>query len=226
MFSARTPEAMAKPQPGAPAGKTENVLVRLHKELFERKQLDDYGVLGLSPGADDDAIRGAYLELSKRFHPHRYARFGSGEHKRVATELYVLVQRAYTRLSGSARMPNHDGVERKRAVRRSARDELDKAISEAVAMLQENAHAEAIAMLTEVLSQDPERAAARLWLMVAGGRLALAQGDRAKALECYRTVLELQPSHVEARDKITELSVPEAVPEKPGLLGRLFGRKG
>jgi tetratricopeptide (TPR) repeat protein len=217
---------MAKPPPGAPAGKTENVLQRLHKELFDRKQLDEYGVLGLKPGADDAAIRGAYLELSKLFHPHRYARFDSAEHKRVAMELYVLVQRAYTRLSGSARMPNHDGVERKRATKRSARDQLDRAISEAVTLLQENAHGEAIAMLSEVLSQDPERAAARLWLMVAGGRLALVQGDRAKALECFRAVLELQPSHVEARDKVTELSVPEKEPEKPGLFGRLFGRKG
>lgn len=217
---------MAKPQPGAPAGKTESVLERLHKELFERKQLDDYGVLGLSPGADDEAIRGAYLTLSKRFHPHRYARFGAAEHKRVATELYVLVQRAYTRLSGSERMPNHDGEGRKRAVRRSARDELDKAVSEAVALLQEHAHEEAIAMLSEVLSADPERASARLWLMVAGGRLAHAQGDKAKALECYRAVLGMQPSHVEARDKIHELSAPEKEPEKPGLLGRLFGRKG
>ena len=217
---------MAKPPPGAPAGKTENVLERLHKELFERKQLDDYGVLGLSPGADDEAIRGAYLTLSKRFHPHRYARFGSGEHKRVATELYVLVQRAFARLSGSERMPNHDGEARKRAVRRSARDELDKQVSEAVSLLQEHAHADAIALLSEVLSQDPERASARLWLMVAGGRLAHSQGDKAKALECYRAVLEQQPSHVEARDKITELSAPAEQPEKPGLLGRLFGRKG
>jgi tetratricopeptide (TPR) repeat protein len=217
---------MAKLPPGAPAGKTENVLERLHKQLFERKELDDYGVLGLAPGADDEAIRAAYLSLSKQFHPHRYARFGSGEHKRVAMELYVLVQRAYTRLSGSKRMPNHDGEPRKRATRRSARDQLDKAVSEAVALLQENAHAESITMLTEVLSQDPDRASARLWLMVAGGRLAHAQGDTEKALECYRAVLQLQPSHVEARDKINELSAPAKEPDKPGLLGRLFGRKG
>jgi len=218
---------MAKTRSYRPgAFKDINVLQLLHKELFERKQLDDYGVLGLEPGADDATIRAAYLELSKHFHPHRYARFGGGEHKRVATELYVLVQRAYTNLSGSQRMPNHDGIERKRAKKRSARDELDKAISTAVEILQENDYAEAIRMLTEVLAQDPERANARLWLMVAGGRYAVSQGDKAKALECYRAVLELQPSHVEARDKILELSAPEKEPEKPGLLGRLFGRKG
>ena len=217
---------MAKPPPGPNTGKTENVLELLHKELFARKQLDDYGVLGLAPGANDDDIRAAYLALSKRFHPHRYARFGSSEHKRVATELYVLVQRAYTRLSGSERMPNHDGEGRKRAVRRSARDELDKQVSEAVELLQDHAHAQAIALLTKVLAEDPERASARLWLMVAGGRLAVTQGNREKALECYRAVLEQQPTHVEARDKVKELSVPEQEPEKPGLLGRLFGRKG
>src|SRR5690242_7864359 len=113
----------------------QSVLETLHAELFRRKQLDDYGVLDLKRGADDPAIRAAYLQLSRRFHPHRYARYEAGEYREVATELYVLVQRAFARLSRSERMPVHTADD-KRSTRKSARDQLDELISDAIALLE------------------------------------------------------------------------------------------
>ncbi|HXF53379.1 MAG TPA: J domain-containing protein [Hyphomicrobiaceae bacterium] len=44
--------------------------------LRQRSRLDDfdpYQILGIAPGADWEAIRQAYLQLSKVYHPDRYA---------------------------------------------------------------------------------------------------------------------------------------------------------
>lgn len=218
------PSHTPKPQPENGSG-TVNIRQQLHTDLFERKQRDDYGVLDLARGADDEAIRAAYLTLSKRYHPHRYARFSSPEYRRLATELYVLVQRAYARLSESSRMPSHDSEERKRSVRRSARDALDQTVSAAVTCLTYRQHAEAVRMLSEVLQQDPERDSARLWLMVASARLALERGDKERAIECYRSVLTLQASHVEAHEKLKELTAPAEPERKSSLFQRLWHGK-
>jgi curved DNA-binding protein CbpA len=200
-----------------------NVLETLHAELFRRKQLDDYGVLDLKRGADDQAIRKAYLRLSQRFHPHRYARYEPVEYRETATELYVLVQRAFARLSGSERMPQHETADKKRPNKRSARDQLDESISDAIALLERSQFDDAIALLNEVLAADPERIKAQLFLLTAQARRAFAARDDAAAGAHYRALLELQPEHPEARERLAQIS---ARAEQPGLLRRLFGRGG
>src|SRR5690348_14738358 len=122
---AQSPRTSVAPEGG------QSVLETLHAELFRRKQLDDYGVLDLKRGADEGAIRSAYLQLSRRYHPHRYARYEVAEYREVATELYVLVQRAFARLSRSERMPVHAEADAKHHTRKSARDQLDELISDA-----------------------------------------------------------------------------------------------
>jgi DnaJ-class molecular chaperone len=200
-----------------------NVLETLHAELFRRRQLDDYGVLDLARGADDHAIRTAYLQLSQRFHPHRYARYEPVEYRETATELYVLVQRAFARLSGSERMPQHEASDKKRAQKKSARDQLDELISDAVALLERSRFDDAIALLNEVLAADPERIKAQLFLRTAQARRAFAAKDDAGAGEHYRALLELQPEHAEARERLAQITARAA---QPGVLRRLFGRGG
>jgi tetratricopeptide (TPR) repeat protein len=199
-----------------------SVLETLHAELFRRQQLDDYGVLDLPRGADDAAIRNAYLQLSRRYHPHRYARYEQAEYRQVATELYVLVQRAFARLSREARMPVHEQADQKRNARRSARDQLDEQISDAIALLERAQYDDAVAVLDAVLNEDPERAQALLWSRLARARRAFAASDWDAAREHYGTVLALQPSHAEARERLSALT---ARGERRGFLGRLFGRK-
>lgn len=205
----------------APEG-GKSVLETLHAELFRRRQLDDYGVLDLQRGADDAAIRSAYLALSRRFHPHRYARYDSAEYRQVATDLYVLVQRAFARLSREARMPVHAPEDGKRTARRSARDELDEQISDAVALLERARYEDAIGVLEAVLREDASRAQAALWLPIARARRAFAAGDWATAADHYREVLALQANHAEARERLAQL---QARASRPGLLDRLLGRK-
>jgi len=54
-------------------------------------------VLGVSAGADAAAIRQAFLQLTKETHPHRYAR-EAPEVRELATEVFLLVRRAYDEL--------------------------------------------------------------------------------------------------------------------------------
>jgi len=199
-----------------------SVLETLHAELFRRQQLDDYGVLDLPRGADDAAIRAAYLQLSRRYHPHRYARYELAEYRQVATEVYVLVQRAFARLSREARMPVHEEGDQKRSARRSARDQLDEQISDAIALLERAQFDDAIAVLDAVLNEDPQRAQALTWSRLARARRAHAANDWDAAGEHYRALLASQPSHAEARERLSQLA---SRAERPGLLGRLFGRK-
>ena len=180
-------------------------------------------LLDLKRGADDEAIRAAYLRLSQRFHPHRYARYEPVEYRETATELYVMVQRAFARLSGSERLPHHEAVDAKRNAKRSARDELDEQISDAVALLERSQYDDAIAVLEQVLQGDPERAQARLWLATAQARRAFAAKDDARAEQHYRALLALQPGHAEARERLSQIA---ARAQRPGLLRRLFGRGG
>lgn len=199
-----------------------SVLETLHAELFRRQQLDDYGVLDLQRGADDAAIRAAYLQLSRRYHPHRYARYELAEYRQVATEIYVLVQRAFARLSREARMPEHERGDQKRSARRTARDDLDEQVSDAIALLERAQFDDAVALLDGVLREDPERARAKPWALLARARRAFAARDWQAADEHYRALLALQPGHAEARDRLAQLV---ARGDRPGFLSRLFGRR-
>lgn len=204
------------------------VRAELERELARLSRCDDLGVLGLEVTADDQTIRAAYLQLSKRFHPHRHARHGSDEIRRLATELYVVVQRAYARLSHSPRMPVHDAGAG-RSIRAVRRDEADVGVTEAVRLMELARYPEAIRLLVDVLGTDPDKTSARLWLNLAGARHALAIDEPQAAAECYREVLALQPGHPEAMQQLSQ--APPARPSLPqralalSFFDRLLGKK-
>ena len=53
------------------------IVAELTTQLFELQRSDDFEVLGIDRTADDETLRLAYLELSKRYHPHRFAKYRS-----------------------------------------------------------------------------------------------------------------------------------------------------
>lgn len=59
------------------------------------------GVLQIAPGSGHRAVRAAYLETVKRYHPHRFARMGD-EIESLANEIFLLVKEAYDQLSAEA----------------------------------------------------------------------------------------------------------------------------
>jgi len=76
--------------------------VRLRQELERLKFADPFLVLGVAPSADAPAIRWAFLELTKRYHPNRFARERQ-EVRELANEVFLLVRRAYDVLSNEDR---------------------------------------------------------------------------------------------------------------------------
>lgn len=189
----------------APEKKTDLVklVAELHAFLFAlEKCSDDLEVLGLDRSADDGAVRGAYLELSRRFHPHRFTRHRSPEASRVANEIFVKIQSAYGRLSGSHRVPQ---VEGKAPMPRTVRSRVDLAVSKAASLLDYHQYDAAIAALDDVLEQVPEHEDAQLWLALATARKHKGAGNASAAIEAYRSVLELRPDHAEARSESERL---------------------
>jgi tetratricopeptide (TPR) repeat protein len=186
-----------------PSKKTDigKLVAGLHAELFELDKRDDLGVLGLDRSADDDAVRDAYLELSRRYHPHRFARYRSAEASRVAGEIFVRIQSAYGRLTGSHRVPQAEA----RAVPRTVRSRVDVAVSEAASLLDYHQYDAAISALGKVLERAPEHEDARLWLALATARKHKIEGNTAAAAKAYREVLARKPDHAEARGEAERL---------------------
>jgi curved DNA-binding protein CbpA len=73
----------------------------LRHELARLDHADPFATLGLGYEADGDAIRAAFLKLTKVYHPSRYARM-ERDVFRLANEVFLRVKDAYTRLSHPA----------------------------------------------------------------------------------------------------------------------------
>ena len=78
-------------------------LQRLRAELEKLPTRSPSAVLGLEPTADAETARTAFLEISKRCHPHVYARFDSSEINTAATELFIAYKRAYSAVRATTR---------------------------------------------------------------------------------------------------------------------------
>src|SRR4030095_7893178 len=76
--------------------------VRLRQEFERLKFADPFLVLGVAPSADAPAIRWAFLELTKRYHPNRFAR-EPGDIRELANEVFLVIRRAYEVLSDEQR---------------------------------------------------------------------------------------------------------------------------
>lgn len=177
------------------------IIADLHAELFELQQRDDLGVLGLDRTADDESVRLAYLELSKRYHPHRFARYRSAEASRIANEIYVCVQAAYGRLSGSHRVPGATENAKPRTVRKRE----DLSVSRAVELIDFHQYEAACELLIEVLEDNPGHDDARAWFHLAQARQHKIDGQLVEAAVAYRELLALKPDHVEAKVEIDRL---------------------
>ncbi|MCA9679975.1 MAG: DnaJ domain-containing protein, partial [Myxococcales bacterium] len=74
----------------------------LTSELDSIRRLNPFQVLGVGYDTTDAAVRQAFGELTKRYHPDRYARFQSPEIRSMAAEIFILIRDAYRRLGDGA----------------------------------------------------------------------------------------------------------------------------
>jgi hypothetical protein len=81
----------------------EGELIRaLVAEAESLKKLNPFLVLGLGYEANDHDVRAAFGELTKRYHPDRFARYESAELRNVAAEIFILIRDAYRRICDEA----------------------------------------------------------------------------------------------------------------------------
>lgn len=101
-------EAAPSPPPARPTtisdgeelSAAEVELIRaLEAEVESLRKLNPFLVLGVGYETTDDDVRHAFGELTKRYHPDRFARYQSAKLRQVAAEIFILIRDAYRRLA-------------------------------------------------------------------------------------------------------------------------------
>ena len=93
------PVAVATLTDGAEVATAEDELIRaLVAEAESLKKLNPFLVLGLGYEATDGDVRAAFGELTKRYHPDRFARYESPQLRALAAEIFILIRDAYRRI--------------------------------------------------------------------------------------------------------------------------------
>jgi len=80
----------------------QELIKALMSEAESLKKLNPFLVLGVGYEASDAEVRAAFGELTKRYHPDRFARYESIELRQVAAEIFILIRDAYRRLVDAA----------------------------------------------------------------------------------------------------------------------------
>jgi hypothetical protein len=100
----------------APLDDAERELVAaLTEELESMRKLNPFQVLNVGYGADDEAIRRAFGELARRYHPDRFARYPTPAARERGSEIFLIIRNAYKQLG--------DQAARSKALRALGRDD-------------------------------------------------------------------------------------------------------
>jgi hypothetical protein len=87
---------------GEEVATAEDELIRaLLAEAESLKKLNPFLVLGLGYEVGDPDVRAAFGELTKRYHPDRFARYESPQLRALAAEIFILIRDAYRRIGDS-----------------------------------------------------------------------------------------------------------------------------
>ena len=85
---------------GSEVSAAEVDLIRaLEAEAESLRKLNPFLVLGVGYETTDEDVRRAFGELTKRYHPDRFARYQSQTLRQVAAEIFILIRDAYRRLA-------------------------------------------------------------------------------------------------------------------------------
>jgi len=74
----------------------------LEAELAGLRAMNPFQVLNVGYEADDATVRAAFNELTKKYHPDRFARYESETARALAGEIFILVREAYRRLGDAS----------------------------------------------------------------------------------------------------------------------------
>jgi tetratricopeptide (TPR) repeat protein len=71
----------------------------LESEAESLRKLNPFLVLGVGYETTDTDVRAAFGELTKRYHPDRFARYQSTKLRQIAAEIFILIRDAYRKLA-------------------------------------------------------------------------------------------------------------------------------
>ena len=104
----RPPTEPPEAVPRGDVAEAETDLVRaLEAEAESLKKLNPFLVLGVGYETNDGDVRAAFGELTKRYHPDRFARYQSTQLRQTAAEIFILIRDAYRKLADE---PNRQQV--------------------------------------------------------------------------------------------------------------------
>ena len=93
-------ESQAQMTQGENIAEAEADLIRaLEAEAESLRKLNPFLVLGVGYETTDADVRSAFGELTKRYHPDRFARYQSTKLRQIAAEIFILIRDAYRRLA-------------------------------------------------------------------------------------------------------------------------------
>jgi hypothetical protein len=78
------------------------LVAALGAELASLQKLNPFQLLGVGYEVGDNEVRAAFGELTRRYHPDRYAKYPSLELRRYAAEIFILIRDAYRKLDSDA----------------------------------------------------------------------------------------------------------------------------
>lgn len=102
--SKKPPPAAASVRPPTPseaplAPELKTIAAELKAELTKLQGKTAWTALGLEADAPLAGAKEAFLRISKRFHPHKFARHNSAEITKLATEVFIAYKRSYSVLT-------------------------------------------------------------------------------------------------------------------------------
>ena len=93
-------DSQAQMAAGENIAEAETDLIRaLEAEAESLRKLNPFLVLGVGYETTDNDVRAAFGELTKRYHPDRFARYQSTKLRQIAAEIFILIRDAYRRLA-------------------------------------------------------------------------------------------------------------------------------
>jgi curved DNA-binding protein CbpA len=207
-----------------------DLITALSQELASLGKLNPFQILGVGYETGDDEVRAAFGSLTKRYHPDRFARYESGEARRIAADIFILIRNAYhTLATGDERARALEALGKKPAAaparqppapgqaadRSHGQDDLDAAYGR----LDAGDLEEALRLFQRAGHRDPGDRAACIGLELARGLEALRDRDRLEAAQRFEAVLELDPTNERAARELAEMRGQAASERKSSLPG-------
>jgi hypothetical protein len=224
----------SRPQ-AAPTAEEVEELGKLRLILENMRKQDDFAMLGIAEGSTAEAAAAAFLEMAKRYHPDLFARYGDPAIKQTATEIFVLLRHASSRIRdhemrrakeppAAPKQGEHDAQPNDGHRSSAPPMTTEEQFAEALRHAAHHRNREAELLLLAALAQQPGNVTGTVWLLTVQARQAKAAGKLDEAAAGYEAVLHLEPHNVEATHELH--SLPGAWRRTKAFFGGLWKRGG